>query len=187
MSQHKSIEEGSIEPQQNTLEQKPRWTTYLTATRTDVSQPEIPRVVVSMYALITVTLALLSTIQNLSVPLINTTIGLPANLIIPQYVYFYAIFGTTAYIFANKIGRSDTLRSRQAFFRVFAVLPTVAGVYLLWSMLWPDVSASAAGVAGIAFLTGLFVEVFLQALATLTDRVVPQNSSTQEPNSQGAK
>lgn len=173
MNEEKTIEKKEIGSNQGRSELGVRWAEYLFATRSDSKKPEIPRIVLAVYAGITVGLALLSTIHVLSVPLFDFTIRNPVDLVVPSYVYQYAVFGTTAYIFANKISTKKSLSSRQAFFRVFAVLPTAAGVYLLWSVLWPNAAKTAIAAAGVAFLTGLFVEVFLSALAALTDKLAP--------------
>lgn len=158
---------------------------------TTPTRPELPRIVLLAYAtlvsvLMVVSTGLLSTatlagLVTSPVPIPAISIGFPVEVTVPAYMYAYAMFGTTAYIFANKISTgSETLKPRQAFYRVFAVLPVVAGVYLLWGVLWPDVTASPTLQAGIAFLTGLYVELAIAALAVVADRFVPAGSTDDE-------
>lgn len=143
------------------------------------SSPSIPRILLLVYATLTVGVVGLSVVAQLNPTRLGALdwnalfIAEPGDVNIPIYVYMYAFFGTCAYIFANVI-RDDTmtLLPREVLYRVFAVLPVSAGVYLLQEIIWPGTVFSVATLAGIAFLTGFSIEAALKLLSVFVDRLL---------------
>ena len=142
-------------------------------------EPSIPRILLLVYAMLTIGVVGLTVVAQLNPTRLGTSnwnaffIAEPGPVNIPIYMYTYAFFGTCAYIFANVI-RDDrmTLRPREVLYRVFAVLPVSAAVYLLQEIIWPGTVFSVATLVGIAFLTGFNIEAALKLLAVFADRLL---------------
>ena len=164
----------------NDLKYRRTWNYFIDFdTNPRTSKPSIPRILLLVYAMLTIGVVGLTVVAQLNPTRLGTLnwnalfIAEPGPVNIPIYIYTYAFFGTCAYIFANVI-RDDrrTLRPREVLYRVFAVLPVSAVVYLLQEIIWPGTVFSVATLAGIAFLTGFNIEAALKLLAVFADRLL---------------
>jgi hypothetical protein len=104
---------------------------------------------------------------------------------IPPYIFGFALLGALTYVFTSVLDNYDSNRQSvfEAGLRIPAALLLSAGVYLLASFLFPDVSASSADAAaqvsvgeetlaaGLAFLVGLYVKLALRALGAVADNL----------------
>jgi len=107
---------------------------------------------------------------------------------IPPFVFLYAFLGASAFAFSNLLRKEnrewrDLVRLGM---RVLSALPLAAGVYLLGSFLGggADVAGGRAA-AGLAFLTGLYVNLALEALYGLGMRLYglrPTEEEGEEPD-----
>ncbi|MFT4891738.1 MAG: hypothetical protein ACI9YT_002673 [Halobacteriales archaeon] len=93
---------------------------------------------------------------------------------VPPFVFLYAFLGASTFAFSNLLRKEnrewrDLVRLGM---RVLSALPLAAGVYLLGSFLGggADVAGGRAA-AGLAFLTGLYVNLALEALYGLGMRL----------------
>lgn len=96
----------------------------------------------------------------------------PDAVKIPLYVYLYAGLGALAYIFTSLLTefKKPTVDLIKVGLRIPAALLLSAAIYLLISFFVEK--PSEAIVAGISFLTGLFVKVALNALGGLAKRLL---------------
>ena len=104
---------------------------------------------------------------------------------VPEYVYLYAFLGASAYAFSNML-RKDDRQWRDLVrlgTRVLSALPLAAGIYLLGSFLGggADVAGGRAA-AGLAFLTGLYVNLALEGLYGLGTRLYGLSPPESEGN-----
>lgn len=93
---------------------------------------------------------------------------------VPPFVYLYAFLGASAFAFSNLLRKDDRERRDliRLGLRVLAALPLAAGVYLLGSFLGGGADVAGVRVAGgLAFLTGLYVNLALEALYELGVRL----------------
>lgn len=118
-----------------------------------------------------------STVNGVAGPLLPSNLGILDAARVPPYVYVFALIGGFGYVFTALIddeGRSvgDLLHDGV---RVVAALPLAAGSYLLLGFFRIDGGASAPTpvVGGIAFLTGLSVNVAHKRFASLAKRLLP--------------
>jgi len=108
---------------------------------------------------------------------------------VPPYVYLYAALGATAYAFTRLLRAYDDPGTPLSVgtvttivVAVLAATPLAAGVYLLSSFV-VDVEGAAEGglsarlLAGVAFLTGLFVNRAYDRLGRVADRLLPGGSA----------
>jgi hypothetical protein len=106
---------------------------------------------------------------------------------VPEYVYLYAFLGASAYAFSNML-RKDDRQWRDLVrlgTRVLAALPLAAGIYLLGSFLGGGANvAGGRAAAGLAFLTGLYVNLALEGLYGLGTRLYglspPESDGSEE-------
>lgn len=120
---------------------------------------------------------------------------------IPSAVYLFGFLGATVYAFTSFAKRfeKDNRYHLKIFSRTVAVFPLAAGVYLLAFAFTgqPEgfLSGTAQGnnvdsvdriIAGLVFLTGLYVSAALQALSTFAERLldVPQQRDKSEDETQ---
>lgn len=93
---------------------------------------------------------------------------------VPPFVYLYAFLGASAFAFSNLIQKEnrDWRDMVRLGMRVLTALPLAAGVYLLGTFLGggADVAGGRAA-AGLAFLTGLYVNLALEGLYGLGMRL----------------
>ena len=108
---------------------------------------------------------------------------LAASVGIPLYIFGFALLGALTYVFTTVLSNYDSNRTKvfEAGLRIPAALLLSAGVYLLASLLFPDVASSTAEgadqvaigketvAAGLAFLVGLYVKLTMRALGTVAD------------------
>lgn len=102
---------------------------------------------------------------------------------VPLYVYVYGLLGALVYVFTSFANRfaDDAQYQLKMFSRTVAAIPLVAGVYLLSGGFLPtgagDPSALQSApnqrlVAGLVFLTGLYVSTTLKGLGRLAERLL---------------
>ena len=102
---------------------------------------------------------------------------------VPPFVFLYAFLGASAFVFSNLLRKEnrewrDLVRLGM---RVLSALPLAAGVYLLGSFLGGGADvAGARAAAGLAFLTGLYVNLALEALYGLGMRLYGLRPSDDE-------
>lgn len=129
--------------------------------------------VLGLYALLTLLGVGLST--GLLVPDSWFEIGKdPPPTRVPPFVYLYAFLGASAFAFSNLLqkGERDWRDLVRLGMRVFSALPLAAGVYLLGSFLGGGLDvAGGRAAAGLAFLTGLYVNLALEGLYGLGMRL----------------
>lgn len=104
---------------------------------------------------------------------------------IPPFVFLYAFLGASAFAFSNLLRKEnrewrDLVRLGM---RVLSALPLAAGVYLLGAFLGgsADVTGERAA-AGLAFLTGLYVNLALEGLYGLGMRLYGLSGSQSREN-----
>lgn len=115
---------------------------------------------------------------------------------IPSAVYLFGFLGATVYAFTSFAKRfeKDNRYHLKIFSRTVAVFPLAAGVYLLAFAFTgqPEgvLSGTAQGsdadstdriIAGLVFLTGLYVSTALQALSTLAERLLGVSQQRDKP------
>ncbi|MEZ3115745.1 hypothetical protein RYH80_07420 [Halobaculum sp. MBLA0147] len=108
--------------------------------------------------------------------------GLSAGAVtptVPPFVYTYATLGALGYTFTRVVNVGPTAeRLTDWTIRVLAALPLAAGTYLFAALLLPESvtgegsEASRRLLAGLAFLTGLFVDLAYRRLSQLARRLV---------------
>lgn len=108
--------------------------------------------------------------------------GLSAGAVtptVPPFVYTYATLGALGYTFTRVVNVGPTAeRLTDWTIRVLAALPLAAGTYLFAALLLPEsvtgegTEASRRLLAGLAFLTGLFVDLVYRRLSQLARRLV---------------
>lgn len=104
---------------------------------------------------------------------------------VPAYVYVFALLGALGYVFttlAEDFHRS-TGKLIQYNIRLPAALPLGVGIFLFAEMILADAAESQALVAGLAFLTGLYVNLAYQQLGALAERLLPGGSEEDEGES----
>jgi hypothetical protein len=138
---------------------------------------------VALYAVVAVGIVAVSaqvffsTVNGVVGPVFPPEFGILDDARVPPYVYVFALVGGFGYVFTALIddeGRSveDLLHDG---IRLVAALPLAAGAYLLLGFFRIDGGASAPTpvVGGIAFLTGLSVNVAHKRFASLAKRLLP--------------
>lgn len=120
---------------------------------------------------------LFSTVNGVAGALFPSDYGIVDAARVPPYVYVFALVGGFGYVFTALIddeGRrvGDLLHDGV---RLVAALPLAAGSYLLLGFFRIDGGAAAPTpvVGGIAFLTGLSVNVAHKRFASLAKRLLP--------------
>lgn len=147
------------------------------------TRPLVRRGLVACYVAAAVAVVAISaqvffgTVNGLVGPVFPSEYGVVDAARVPPYVYVFALVGGFGYVFTALIddgGRSveDLLHDGV---RLVAALPLAAGSYLLLGFLRIDGGASAPTpvVGGIAFLTGLSVNVAHKRFASLAKRLLP--------------
>jgi hypothetical protein len=118
-------------------------------------------------------------------PVVTAVAGaeLAASIGIPLYIFGFALLGALTYVFTSVLSNYNTNRTRvfEAGLRIPAALLLAAGVYVLASLLVPDVASATDGTAGraaigketlaagLAFLVGLYVKLTLRALGAVAE------------------
>lgn len=110
--------------------------------------------------------------------------GFPFELdqTIPPKIYLYAFLGAGVYavtslVFEPKRSRLGALRLG---YRLVGALPLAAGVYLFSDAFVADAQSSPS-VAGLAFLSGLFVRLTLRRLGDVAERLYGSEEEPQLP------
>ena len=103
---------------------------------------------------------------------------------VPAYVYVYGAFGALAYVFTRIVREMDrsTTELVHSNLRVLAALPLAAGLYLFAERLLGTAPATGS-LAGLAFLTGLFVNTAYHRINALAKRLFP--ASERKPETAG--
>ncbi|MFC7044369.1 hypothetical protein ACFQH6_02145 [Halobacteriaceae archaeon GCM10025711] len=98
---------------------------------------------------------------------------------VPAFVYVFAGVGATGYVFTKLVTDFDRSVADlvQAGLRIPAALPLGLGVYLLASFFGLEAGSTPRTVAGLAFLSGMFVNVTFEHLGLLADRLYPDGES----------
>ncbi|WP_338741884.1 helix-turn-helix domain-containing protein [Haloplanus salilacus] len=147
------------------------------------TRPLIRRGLVACYVVVSVVVVAVSagvffgTVNGVAGSVFPADYGILDAARVPPYVYLFALVGGFGYVFTALIddeGRSvgDLLQDGV---RLVAALPLAAGSYLLLGFFRIDGGASAPTpvVGGIAFLTGLSVNVAHKRFASLAKRLLP--------------
>lgn len=92
---------------------------------------------------------------------------------VPAYVYMYAFLGAGAYAvtslaFNPKQSIVDTYRLT---YRLIGALPLAAGMYVLADLIVASESLPKPPIAGLAFLSGLYVRLALKRLSHVAERL----------------
>lgn len=108
-------------------------------------------------------------------------LGLPSvefPVTVPWYVYTFAVLGALGYVFTKLVKDLDrSLASLvHANVRLPAALPLAAGFYLLAGQFLGSEPPEDL-LAGIAFLTGLFVNIAYKRIGSLARRLLPSDGS----------
>lgn len=98
---------------------------------------------------------------------------------VPAFVYFYATFGAFGHVFTRLMTNLENFdewgeieKLAEMGLRVPAAWVIVAGVYLLLSKVIGVSDTGPRFIAGVAFLVGLYVDVAIEALGGLADRIL---------------
>lgn len=91
---------------------------------------------------------------------------------VPAEIYVFAFLGAGAYAVTSLAfnPKQSIIETYRLTYRLIGALPLAAGVYLL-SDLVVDASTVPVPVAGLAFLTGLYVRLTLRRLGDVADRL----------------
>lgn len=94
---------------------------------------------------------------------------------VPWYVYSFAVLGALGYVFTKLVKNPDRSFGAllHANIRLPASLPLAAGFYLLAGQFLGS-EPPADLMAGIAFLTGLFVNIAYRRIGALAKRLLPE-------------
>lgn len=96
----------------------------------------------------------------------------PLAVTVPWYVYVFATLGALGYVFTMLICYdADPRNVFHANLRVPAALPLAAGIYLLVVQLLGEVPTTRL-LAGLAFVTGLYVNRAYERIGDLADRLL---------------
>lgn len=98
----------------------------------------------------------------------------PPAVRVPGYVYLYGALGALAYVFTRLVRKLDrsTEQLLHSNVRVLAALPLAAGLYLFAGRFLGTDSA-VTSLAGLSFLTGLFVNTAYHRINALGKRLFP--------------
>ena len=146
-------------------------------------RPWIRSAVVAFYVVVSVSVVALS--AQVFFGTVGGVVGLPVpedygildSARVPPYVYVFALVGGFGYVFTALI--DDDRRTVEELLhdgvRLVAALPLAAGAYLLLGFFRIDGGASTPTpiIGGIAFLTGLSVNVANKRFASLAKRLLP--------------
>lgn len=103
----------------------------------------------------------------------GSILSMPPEAVIPWYIYLAAAFGAIGYIFTNIASvEIQTFTTLQAAARFWAAFPIAAGVYFLSRFLLDESFQQELPLAGIVFLAGFSMEVFIQAFNILAHRIL---------------
>lgn len=112
------------------------------------------------------------------------------QVLVPMYIYVAAGLGTGAYLFTNiASNKVQTFTPLQATTRFLAGPLVASGGYLLSQILLEESLREGLPAAGIAFLAGFFMEVFVQAFNVFAHRLLrlPSPESTNRSNLTGER
>ncbi|WP_435193875.1 hypothetical protein [Natronomonas sp. EA1] len=104
---------------------------------------------------------------------------------VPWEVYAFSVLGALGFVFTALIRDFDRTPAEivQYHFRIPAAIPLGAGVYLLSTLILgvgPDGTPNDTLVAGVVFLSGLYVNLAYERLSALADRLLPKRGRTAE-------
>lgn len=107
-------------------------------------------------------------------------LGTRFAIVVPPHVYVFAVLGGLAYVFTRLVRDfdEDTESLVRAGLTVVAALPLGAGVYLLSAVIVPEATSAdnqqaQVLLAGIVFLSGLYVNLTYKRLGALAKRLLP--------------
>lgn len=110
---------------------------------------------------------------TLSLIVLSVTPYKPGQVLIPRYIYVAAGLGTSAYLFTNiASSKVQTFTPLQAITRFVAGPLVSSGGYLLSQILFEESLREGLPAAGIAFLAGFSMEIFVQAFNVFAHRLL---------------
>lgn len=94
---------------------------------------------------------------------------------VPGYIYVLALLGALGYVFTTLTDdfHRSTGKLIQYNLRLPAALPLAVGIFLFSELILADAAASPAILGGLAFLTGLYVNLAYVQLGALAMRLLP--------------
>lgn len=94
---------------------------------------------------------------------------------VPGYIYVFALLGALGYVFTTLTDdfHRSTGKLIQYNLRLPAALPLAVGIYLFSEIILADAAASPAILGGLAFLSGLYVNLAYSQLGALAVRLLP--------------
>lgn len=101
-------------------------------------------------------------------------IDIPEAVIVDAYIYVFAVLGALGYVFTAVVREFDRTTEELVKYnvRVMAALPLAGGVYLLSELILGEVPSKAV-LAGLAFVTGLYVNRVYERIGMMADRLIP--------------
>ncbi|WP_255149196.1 hypothetical protein [Halorarius halobius] len=98
------------------------------------------------------------------------------DVAVPWQVYAFGVLGAFGFVFTALIREFDRtpLTVVQYHLRVPAAIPLSTGTYLLADLILGGAESTPALVAGLAFVSGLYVNLAYERLAALAERLLPE-------------
>lgn len=118
----------------------------------------------------------------------STNVYIDNEALVPEYIYVSAALGTTAYLFTTIASGEEILQRRvfspiQGIARFLAGPLVGAGIHLLSQFLLKESLQERFPAAGIAFLAGFSMEIFVQAFNSLASSLLGiKNETSSESN-----
>lgn len=100
--------------------------------------------------------------------------------IVPPYVHVFSLLGALGFVFTALIEAFDCSVGTVLRYtlRLPAALPLGVGIFLLSEVILGEAAADATLVAGVVFLTGLYVNLAYKRLGALARRLLPGSGGT---------
>lgn len=101
-------------------------------------------------------------------------IDIPEAVLVDAYIYVFAVLGALGYVFTAVVREFDRTTGDLIKYnvRVLAALPLAGGVYLLSELILGEIPSKAV-LAGLAFVTGLYVNRVYERIGMMADRLIP--------------
>ena len=118
-------------------------------------------------------------------------LGTGFAVVVPLHVYVFAVLGGLGYVFTRLVRNfeEETVSLVRAGLTVVAALPLGAGVYLLSAVIVPEAATADSQqtrvlLAGIVFLSGLYVNLTYKRLGALAKRLLPRGRTADRRGSE---
>lgn len=100
---------------------------------------------------------------------------------VPGHIYLFAFLGAGAYAVTSLAfnPKESIIETYRLTYRLIGALPLAAGVYLLSDLL-VDASTVPVPVAGLAFLSGLYIRLTLRRLGDVAERLYGESTAAAE-------